>query len=786
MIKNYFLIALRNLLRQTGFSTINITGLAVGMCSAVLIFLWIANEVSYDQFHEKKDYLYQAWNRSVFDGKLRCWSTTPKILGPTLKEEFPEIKSTSRIGSTFGFLFTVGETKLTPTGSFVDPEFLSMFSFPLVKGNAGTALKDVYSVLLTEKLARRIFGDEEAMGKTIKINNSDAMIVTGILKDLPNNTTFNFEYLVPWSYMKKLGWDDDYWGNNSTSTLVELNPEASIDEFQKKIKDITIRHSKGEEANEVFLHPTTKWRLYSKFEEGVNVGGRIEVIRLFGLIAVLILLIACINFMNLSTARSEKRAKEVGIRKVVGAQRKSLVGQFLGESVLIAFIAGVIALVLVQLVLPLFNELTKKVLILPLNNIYFWLSGISFILITGIIAGSYPAFYLSAFRPASVLKGTFRAVNALITPRKLLVVLQFTIAIVLMVSTLIIYKQLEYTQQREAGYSRDNLIFSFLTGDLEKNYVAIRNELMSSGVATSVTKTSAPLTQGWSDSWGFEWEGKDPNSKIDFDRFCADANLAKTAGFTIVQGRDMDVTTYLTDSSACLLNESAVKAMGFKNPIGQIIKDDGKKWHVVGVIRDFILRSPYEPTRPMVIEGARAWFNVMHIKLNTNQAVATNMEAAEKIFKKYNPQYPFEYTFVDQEYEQKFNDIKLNGKLSAVFSFLTILISCLGLFGLSAYMAENKVKEIGIRKVMGASVGGIVTMLSKEFVKLVLVSLLVSAPIAWYAMNQWLETIPYRISIDIWIFIWAGAAAIFIALFTVSFQSIKAAMGNPVESLRSE
>ena len=786
MIKNYLLIAVRNLLRQSGFSLINISGLAIGMCSAVLIFLWIGNEISYDQFHEKKDYLFRAWNRAKFDGKLQCWNNTPKILAPTLKEEFPEIKSTSRMGQAFGLLFTVGETKLTPNGFFVDPEFISMFSFPLVKGNAGKAFKDVYSVLLTEKLAKKIFGDEEPMGKTIKINNSDAVVVTGILKDLPNHTSFDFEYLMPWSYMKKLGWDDDYWGNNSTSTLVELNPGVSIDVVQKKIKDIAIRHSKGELNNEVFLHPISKWRLYSKFEDGINVGGRIEVIRLFGLIAALILLIACINFMNLSTARSEKRAKEVGIRKVVGAQRKSLVGQFLGESVLIAFIAGIIALCLVQLILPLFNELTKKVLILPLNNVYFWLAGISFILITGIIAGSYPAFYLSAFRPVSVLKGTFRAMNALITPRKFLVVLQFTIAIILIVSTLIIYKQLEYTQQREAGYSKDNLIFSFLTGDLEKNFVSIRNELLTSGVATSVTKTSAPLTEGWSNSWGFEWEGKDPNTKIIFDRFCADANLAKTAGLTIVQGRDMDVTTYVTDSSACLVNESAVKAMGFKNPIGQIIKDNGKEWHVVGVIRDFILQSPSDPTAPMVIEGAKAWFNVVHIKLNKNQTISANMNEAEKIFKNYNPLYPFEYTFVDQEYQQKFNDIKLTGKLSALFAFLTILISCLGLFGLSAYMAENKVKEIGIRKVMGASVGGIVTMLSKEFIKLVLFSLAVSAPIAWYVMSQWLETIPYRITLDVWIFISAGALAIFIALVTVSFQSIKAAMGNPVDSLRSE
>lgn len=785
MLKNYFKIAFRNLLRNKGFSFINISGLAIGMGSAILILLWMQNEISYDQFHANKDRLYMAYNRQVFDGKLQCWNNTPYPLGPALSAEYPEVEATSRLQYN-SFLFTVGDKHLRVHGNFVDSPFLQMFSFPAINGNIKTALYGVSSIVVTKQLAKKLFGTEDAVGKIVKIDSTDNFTVTAVLKDLPNNTSFNFEYLLPMSYAKKLGWTDDYWGNNSPSTLVLLKPNATEAAVDAKIINIKKKHSNGEEDAEIFLHPVTKWRLYSKFENGKITGGKIEVVRLFGIVAAFILLIACINFMNLSTARSEKRAKEVGIRKVVGAQKQSLISQFLGESILIAFLAGIIAIMLVQVSLPAFNLLTNKQLYIDYGNIYFWFAGIGFVLFTGILAGSYPAIYLSSFQPVRVLKGTFKKMNAIVTPRKVLVVLQFWFAIILIICTAIVEQQIKYAQSRETGYAKNNLVYHMLTGDLDKNYQLVKNELLNSGAAVAVTKTSQPITQGWSDSWGFEWQGKDPNSKIDFDRFCVDENFAQTAGVSIVKGRDIDLKNHPSDSTAIVLNETAVKMMGFKEPIGQIIKDDGITWQVVGVIKDFILRNPYEPMRPMVIEGSKGFFNAVHIRLNNNNTTAKNLATLEKIFKRYNPQYPFEYHFVDDEYALKFADEERTGTLAALFAGLTVIISCLGLFGLATYMAENRVKEIGVRKVLGASAAGLATLLSKDFIKLVIISIIVAVPVAWYAMDTWLKTYTYRTPMQWWVFAGAGLLAVAIALLTVSYQAVKAALTNPVKSLRTE
>ncbi|HWB24251.1 MAG TPA: ABC transporter permease [Chitinophagaceae bacterium] len=785
MIKNFFKIAFRNLLRNKGFSIINISGLAIGMASAMLILLWIQNEVGYDQFHAKKDRLYMAYNREAFDGKLQCWPNTPYPLAGGLVREYPEIEAASTCQYNT-FLFTVGDKHLRVHGNFVDTSFLNMFSFPLASGNPSKCLDDINNIAITQQLAKKLFGNDDAMGKVIKIDDTINCTVTAVLKDLPNNTSFNFEYLLPMSYAKRIGWTDDAWDDNGPNTYVLLRPNVTEAAADAKIKNISKRHLNGTEQVEVFLHPVTKWRLYSKFENGKITGGKIETVRMFGLIAGLILLIACINFMNLSTARSEKRAKEVGIRKVVGAQRQFLISQFLGESILIAFIAGIIAVILVQVSLDGFNLLTNKRLYLDYSAPYFWLAIAGFILLTGILAGSYPAFYLSSFQPVKVLKGTFRKVNALVTPRKVLVVIQFWVAIVLIICTVIIEQQINYAQSRETGYNKNNLIYHMLTGDLDKNYLALRTDLLNSGAVTGVTKTSQPITQNWSDSWGFQWQGKDPNAKIDFDRFCVDENFTQTTGATIAEGRDIDLKKFPSDSTAMVLNESAVKIMGFKNPIGQIVKDGDEPWHVVGVVKDFILRSPYEPVRPMVIEGSKGFFNAVHMRLAPGKPVAESLAAIEKIFKKYNPQYPFEYHFVDEVYALKFANEETTAKLAALFAGLTILISCLGLFGLATYMAENRVKEIGVRKVLGASVAGLTTLMSKDFITLVLIAIIFAVPIAWYAMDAWLKSYSYKTPIHWWVFAGAGAVAVVIALLTVSYQAIKVALANPVRSLRTE
>lgn len=787
MIKSFFRIAWRNMMRSKGFSSINIAGLVVGMASAILILLWIQNEVSYDQFHEKKDRIYEVWNRAEFSGELNCWNTTPKVLARTLERDLPEVEMAVRVDWGSNFLFTVGDKKLTVQGREVDSNFLQVFSFPLLKGNPAVVLKDMYSIVLTEKLAKKLFGKEDPMGKIIKIENKDNFTVTGILKDLPNNTRFDFEYLVPWAYKRYRGDDDENWGNNSTRTYVLLKPNATLASVAPKVRVMKQRYAKDEPKWEMFLYPISKWRLYSSFTNGKeDGGGRITFVRLFGIVAAFILLIACINFMNLSTARSEKRAKEVGIRKVVGAQKISLIGQFIGESLLLALIAGFFAIIVVQLSLNGFNKLTDKELYIPYGNPWFWLCGLGFVLFTGLLAGSYPAFFLSSFKPVKVLKGTFKKTQALIAPRKVLVVLQFTFAIILIICTIVVKQQIDYAQSRQTGYNKHNLIYHVFTGDIAKNFELIRNELLSAGAAVSVTKTSAPITESWSDGWGQEWEGKDPNDKTDFYRYNADQDLGKTAGLQFVQGRDFDLRKFPTDSTGMIINESSLKVMKFKDPIGKIVKDNGQDWHIVGVIKDFILTDPYQPTRPMLIFGGKAWFYTVLIRLNPNNATEKNLKTAESIFRKYNPEYPFDYKFVDEEYAQKFEDEQRIGTLAGLFAGLTIFISCLGLFGLAIYMAESRVKEIGVRKVLGASVTGLTALLSKDFLKLVLISFVLATPVAWWAMYTWLSNYSYRISIQWWVFALAGLLSMLIALATVSYQAIKAALANPVRSLRTE
>ncbi|QXV64459.1 ABC transporter permease [Mucilaginibacter sp. 21P] len=788
MFKNYLKITWRNLMKNKGFTAINIAGLAVGMASAALILFWVQNEVSYDRFHTKADRLYNMYNRSRFDGKLWCWNTTPEPMRKSLKQDYPQVDQATRVTDA-GFLFTVGEKHLTMQGNFVDNDFLTMFSFPLIKGDAKAALAVMKNIVLTESTAKRLFGNDDAMGKTIKIDSVDYFTVTGVMKDLPNNTRFKFDYLLPWQYYDKIsnkGSESANWGNNDVNTYITLKPGVTEDFFNSRVKNITRSHSDIKDID-VFVHPAKKWRLYSKFEEGKQVGGKIEVITLFSVIAAFILLIACINFMNLSTARSEKRAKEVGIRKVVGAGKSSLIAQFMGESILISLISGAIALLIVQLSLSGFNNLTQKQLFIPYSNPSFWLIFTGFIVFTGLLAGSYPALYLSSFAPVKVLKGTFKVANATFSPRKILVVTQFTFAIVLIISTIIVKEQLDYAQNRETGYAKNKLVYTLMTGEISKNYNLIRNELVTSGAAAAVTKTSAPITEGWSDTWDFSWPGKHEGDKIDFNVFNTDGNFIKTMGLKIIDGRDIDITKYPGDSTAIMLNEAAVKVMGLKNPVGQIVLNGNKtKLTVVGVVKDFVLQSPYDPVKQMVIQGPSAWFNVIHFKLNDNLSTAQSLKLAEGVFKKYNPEYPFEPHFVDEAYGKKFQDEQRIGTLASLFAGLTVFISCLGLFGLATYMAQNRIKEIGVRKVLGASVLRVTTMLSKDFLKLVGIAFAISVPISWYLMSQWLQKYSYRVEISVWVFVAAALLTTLISILTVSTQAVKAALANPVKSLRSE
>ena len=792
MIKNFFKIAYRNLIRNKGFSFLNITGLAIGMASAILIILWIQNELGFDGFHVNKDRIYQVWSRATYNGQIGTSNTIPAPAAQAIKKDIPEVERVVRAKRVRNLLISVGEKKLTPSGGIVDTGFFQVFTYTMLKGNPKTALTDAHSIVLTQQTAQALFGNEDPIGKTLMIENKDNFVVTGVLKNMPYNTKFFFDYFIPWDYIKVDKAQDLGWNDNSDPTFVMLKKDASFASASAKIKLLKQHYS--DEAKqmhwEYFLYPMERWRLHSSFTNGLeDDDGRSKTVNLFGVIAAFILLIACINFMNLSTARSEKRAKEVGIRKVVGARRASLISQFIAESVFMALLAGIIAVIIVLFSLPTYNNFTQNELSINFGSWYTWLSFFGFVLFTGVLAGSYPAFFLSAFQPVKVLKGTFKKINALVTPRKTLVVIQFTFAIVLIICTIVIKQQIDYARDRETGYNRDHLVYHFMTGDIPKNYTLIKNELLATGVATSVTKTNSPLTERWSDGWGQMWEGKDPNDRTSFDRYLADEGLGKTAGLQFIRGRDFDLKQFPTDSSGVIINESALKIMKFKDPIGKKVSDLGVDWHIVGVIKDFILTNPYEPTRPILICGAKSsfmTFNTVQMKLNGKNSTAYNLKMAAEIFKKYNPRYPFNYKFTDEEYAKKFDDEQRLGTLAALFAGLTIFISCLGLFGLAAYMAENRVKEIGVRKVLGASVVGIATLLSKELIALVVISFAIASPIAYWGMHKWLMNYSYRVGISWWIFAWAGVLSVMIALATVSYQSVKAALMNPMKNLRTE
>jgi hypothetical protein len=614
MFKNAVKITIRNLVKNKTFSFVNIIGLAVGMASFMLITLWIQNELRVEAFHENKDRLYRVFTNLKEEGKITTGNTTPVPLAENLKSDFAEVAHVSRTSWLTLHLFKVGDKKLTSAGIFVEPDFLQMFSFPLLKGSTTSALQDINSILLTEDFAKALFGEQDPMGKIITMDNRDNFKVTGILKNVPGNTSFFFRYLMPYSYFRKtMEWAENNWAANSIHTYVELKPGIALEQIQHKIKDLPKQH--GEKNFEMFFHPMTKWHLYSDCENGVAAGGRIGLVRFFSVIAGMILLIACINFVNLSTAASNKRAREIGVRKVLGVRRKSLVFQFLLEAVLLSFLAGLVAILIAFQALPLFNELFSSDFKIDITDSFFWLSFLAFILFTGVAAGLYPAFYLSSFKPVFVLKGLSRKIGGSFSFHRVLVVTQFTFCVVLIIGSIIIRKQTNHVQNRDSGYDRDKLIYVQFFGDLKKNYALVKSDLLNIGLASSVTQTNSPITEIWDRTSKLEWAGKNPDLTLNFNVLCADEDIKKTFGVELVTGRELDLQKFSTDSTSCLLSESAAKLMGFENPLGQIIRSDDIDWKVVGVIKDVIIESPYRTTDPLIVYGAKSWFNMSILNL---------------------------------------------------------------------------------------------------------------------------------------------------------------------------
>jgi putative ABC transport system permease protein len=787
MFKNYFTIAWRNLIRNRAFSIINILGLAVGMASATLILLWVQYVAGIDQFHSRLDRLYEVFSNDKVDGTIRTLDHTPEIMAPELVKDYPEIEGASRIN--WGSRNLLSPDSTTPgilsNGNVVDPDFLMMFDLPFVAGDPKTALNDPQSMVITRQLARRLFHTDDVMGRTVRMGAHDLFKITGILNDPPANTMFrDCDYYC--SYAQPAAIDSD-WTDIGVPTFVLVRPNTNIEAFNNKFEALIPTRSGGKAKTAEFLYPVSRLALHGQFVNGRESGGLIIITRAFTLIAIFIILIACINFMNLSTAYSQHRAKEVGIRKVTGALRTSLLMQFLGESLLITALAGVVALIFIQLALPAFDRFVQTPLHLDYTDLRFWLAFIGFIVITGILAGSYPAFVLSSFKPVSVLKGRIDNLVSAVSARKALVVFQFTTAIILVISTLIISRQIDYARTRQTGYNRDHLINVFFLSDHQRKAAdEIRNELLASAAVTSMTKVFSPLTDNWSSILDPQYSGYDPSLTIQVNRYAEDGNLVRTAGMELIRGRDIDPVHYPTDTTACLINESAMALMKFKDPIGQQITENQVTYHVVGVIKNYVQESPYKSIRPMIIEGPRSSMGAMLIRLNGLRPLDQDLATTEKIFRKFDPLYPFEYSFVEEDYATKFRFEQFLDRISLLFAGLVIFISCLGLFGLAAYTAHARVKEIGIRKVLGASVTNISLLLSRDFTRLIVLSIVVAIPVAWLIMDNWLSAYDYRIRITWDIFVLAAAGALLIALATVSYQAIKAALANPVESLRSE
>ena len=684
--------------------------------------------------------------------------------------------------------------KISRNGHFIGEEAIAMFSLDILDGDKNP-LHDPYSIVLTEETARILFGTEDPIGKTLKMDNATNLKVTAVVQKQPRNSSFTFDYLVPWQLQERIyaGFkqnNNTNWSNNDWQLFVQLNDNAQPEIVNAKIKKVVISHFTDENTlknviPEIFMHPMAKWRLYSEFENGVNTGGFIKYVRMFGILGVIVLIIACINFMNLSTARSEKRAKEVGVRKAVGSDRKQLISQFLSESMLIAALSFVLAIALVAVALPFFNRLTEKEMSLHLASPVFWGILVAFTALTGLLAGSYPAFYLSSFNPVHVLKGNLRAGRNGASLRKILVVLQFSSAVVLMIGTLVIYRQIQLGKNRPIGFNNKGLISVNWSNDIQKHFEAIRQELINSGAVISICKSSSPPSQIFSTNNGWEWPNSQPPEKsASFTTIATDYDYTKTLGINMQAGRDF--SRDFADSNGVILNEAAVKRMGLKNPVGTTLKWNGHNMAVVGVVPDIQMESPFRSISPLTIIFSKDWVNYVDIRMNPLLPASKAISLMKPIFDKYNPAYPFEYQFADEQYAKKFNYEELVGNLAAIIAVLTVFISCLGLFALASFTAEQRIKEIGVRKVLGASVQSLWRLLSLDFVMLVLVACGIAVPVAWYAMNQWLKQYDYKIDISLSDFLLVVILSVIITLLTVSYQAIKAATANPVKNLRTE
>ena len=788
MFKHYLKVSWRSLLKNKVYSLINISGLGVGMAVALLIGLWIHYETSFDSFHERIDRIGIIRKHTLFNETKGSQLHVPLPLYEVLNTDYPEIKHITRLKDITVSLMA-DDRKVRQTGQYVDPDFLNMFSFSLTKGNPATALNNPNSIVLTESLAEILFGSDDPMGKVVKINNEYDAQVTGVMENIPQNSFFNsMTFLAPFEHALANSWLQRFqsnWGSNVIWTLLEVDKGVSMDALSDKISLINQKNDPRSKEQKLSIQAFSKIHLYSEYENWENIGGKIAYIRLFGTIGILVLLIACINFMNLSTARSEKRAREVGIRKVIGSLRKQLILQFFSESVIITLLAFLFSIGLVLIGLPYIRDLGFEPITLNVGDPLLWGLGLGICLLTGLLAGSYPALYLSSFQPIKILKGTFSQRWEPVIFRKLLVVFQFIISVGLIIGTLVVFEQINYGKNRSIGYNPDNLISIPGSEDINQNFQVLKQALLSTGQVEAVARTSSPMTEVYNKWSDFSWEGKDPNSHIALEVLMTEWDYEKAVGLTFTQGRPFS-PEFSTDSNAVILNETALGIIGFDNPIGKTITSAGTEKTIVGVVEDVLMRNPFESVSPGVIMFVPDITNNVLVRTKQGINFQKTLASIQPIFETYNPTFPFEYSFVDEDFEKKFAMENQVGKLAGIFAILAILISALGLFGLATYLAERRTKEIGIRKVLGASVVSLWRMLSKDFVGLVFISCLIAIPIAYYVMERWLQQYDYRINLSWEIFAVAGLGAMLIILATISYQTVKAARITPVHTLRRE
>ena len=792
MLSTNIRIAFRHLRNNKFFTALNILGLALGLAVAMIIGLWLRDELSHNKYYTNYDRIVNVMQNNTFDGVVETWWSQPKQTAPALRDNYGS-HFEHVVLSSWNNTHTLkeGENLINFSGVFAEAALPHMLELKMLAGTR-SGLDDPYSILISERTAETLFGTIDATDEVLTLNEETEVKIAGVYEHPPENAAYyGTEFFGSWELYKQDLPEWLSWGNSWFRVVAQLKEGEDVAEVSNLIKDVKkdlMAEDEGLRFNpQIFLHPMTDWRLYSDFENGISAGGRITYVRSFAIIGLVVLLLACINFMNLSTARSEKRAREVGIRKTMGSRRGQLISQFYSESLLLTVAGAGIAIALVWALLPAFNEISDKEVVMPFDNVMFWLTLGGFCLLTGLLAGSYPALYLSSFRPVSALKGG-RKVGAIKNrPRQALVVVQFAVSIVLIIATMVVFQQTQFAKDRPIGFNREGVIgLPLRSPQISDRFTSFREELLATGMVEEAAKAEASITSTYITNSGFDWEGKPDEFQDEFVTLRVTEEFGEVIGWNIIQGRDFS-REFATDSLAFVINEAAVDYFGFDDPIGQQIDwGDNEIYTIIGVVQDMVTQSPYTPVKQTMffIDPDRSHHSLIKLKGGANTSAA--LAAVEGVYSKFDPVNTFDYQFVDQQHAQKFEEEDQLGKLGGFFTLLAIFISCLGLFGMAAYVAEQRSREIGIRKVLGATISSIVGLISSDFIKLVLISMLLACPVAYLIMQGWLENFAYRIDLAWWTFVVAGGLALSIAFVTVGLQSLKAAIANPVEALKNE